>query len=234
MQGLTGEQFPEVIDPKLPVERKRAVANTIPTVFQAKPVKEPAASGAPGGAAALTSPRPNVAKPVLASIQQLRDALEHGMPHTHIYNLRKVLPQLAQRIVTTCCSHNVHHSKPGQTPARKAAEPLYRDAAAAGKQYTVHALCEGSIWKAHYTAAQINIATGADPPVYVWINFNVRCFEAGNAGRHRWTSGIAWWCTTYVDETHFRGPGESAPRSTRENDCGCIALGYSGHVGCRG
>ena len=123
-------------------------------------------SSAPGGVAGLISPQPKVAKEIMDSMQQLRDALEWGIPHRRIFNLRKVLPKVGQRIVISCCSRNLYYSAPGDGVPSKVSEPIYQVAAAPGKQYVVHELTAGDIGKAHHVAAKINISVGDRPPVF--------------------------------------------------------------------
>ncbi len=97
----------------------------------------------------MTSPKPSVTKEIMDSIQELRGALEYGIPHRRITNMRKILPKIGQRITITCSTRNFYYSRPGDHPARKVIEPLYIDAAAPGKQYVVLDTTAGDIGKAH-------------------------------------------------------------------------------------
>ena len=100
-------------------------------------------------------------KEFMDSIQELRDALEYGMPHRRGTNMRKVLPKVGQRIRFACSTHNVYYSRPGDHPARKVIEPLYIDAAVPGQQYVVLDTTAGDIGHAHYDAVRINISQTA-------------------------------------------------------------------------
>ena len=85
---------------------RKGCANSIAAVFKVKQSSASTTTSAPGGAAVLTSPKPSVTKEIMDSIQELRDALEHGIPHRRITNMREILPKIGQRIVITCSTRN--------------------------------------------------------------------------------------------------------------------------------
>ncbi len=161
------------------------------------------------------------------SVNTLRDALEHGIPHRRVLNLRKIMPLVGQKIQITCPTHNAYWSRPGRGDPRKVIEDYYLDAAAHGKQYEVLELVEGDIGNAHYYAARVNIAKPYEEfekPMMAYINIHVRFFEWADRGVRKWTSGYnqMWWCKTCVNDAYFRAPdGVASRRPDWANDRTC-------------
>ena len=124
----------------------KAVANSFSAVFgkkkskvtltAAKEVKSASDEVASGAAA------------IAESIDELRDALQWGIPHRKIKNMRQVTPKVGQKIQVTCPTHNIYWSKPGRKDPCKVIEDYYLDAAALGRRHEVLELVEGQIGSA--------------------------------------------------------------------------------------
>ena len=210
-QGIPAEDFERVIYPGHSEQTKKRIAKTIANSFSAvfgmkrskvtlTPAKEAKSASDEAASGAAT---------VAESIDELRDALQNGIPHRRILNLRQVMPRVGQKIQVTCPTHNIYWSRPGRSDPRKVIEDYYLDAAALGKQHEVLELVEGDVGRAHYYAAKVNIAKPTDEgPRMAYINIRLRFFETDRDGHRHWTSNFntMWFCKTLVDDSYFRAP----------------------------
>ena len=88
-----------------------------------------------------------------------------------------------------------------------------------GKQHKVLDLCDGTIGKAHYYAAKIQVYH-KEKPMDAYLIYRIRFFDYNRRNEKYWTSreDMHWWCKTVVDREYFNVDEERAGRRSREDN----------------
>jgi hypothetical protein len=159
------------------------------------------------------------ARDVLEVMDELHDALYNGMPNRQIKNLRQVQPEIGQIIQITSPGHVLYERPPGSNDPKKVINPVIADEALLGKQHKVLDLCDGSIGKAHYYAAKIQIHH-KEKPMDAYLIYRIRFFDYDKKDEKYWTSreDMHWWCKTVVNNEYFNVDEEQAGQQSREDN----------------
>ena len=109
-QGFSADDIEKQIYPGHEPQAKeriaRAVANSFSAVFGKK--KSKVTLTAAKEAKSASDEVASGAAAVAESIEELRDALQWGIPHRKIKNIRQVTPKVGQKIQVTCPTRNIY------------------------------------------------------------------------------------------------------------------------------